>query len=248
MSDSGTSELQRRLDAATEALRRSEERSTAGLLALEMLHDIRGPLEALGNLTFLAAQDANGNQKVREYMHLAEEQLQHLRAIAGDTLSVARSSSAPTLMDVVALIEAALRIHQRAARDKNIRVVKRLPEQLLAPVFRGEMVQALSNLIANAVEALQPEGTLYLHAHRCNDQIYLTVADTGRGIDPVSLGTIFEPFFTTKGEQGNGFGLALTKKVIDHHRGSIRVRSSIRPTRSGTAFRISLPASGAPAC
>ena len=241
MGDAGTSELQARLETVTEALRRSEERATVGQLALEMLHEVRGPIEALGYLVFLAAQDAEENQKLREHMHLAEEQLQQLRAIASETLTVARSSSSPKPTDLVAVSEAALRIHQRAIRDKNIQVVKKSPEQLVASVYRGEVLQALSNLLANAIEALPANGTLCVRAQRCKNKVHLTIADTGRGIVVKPLEAIFEPFFTTKGEHGNGLGLALTKRVIDHHQGSIRVRSSTRPGRSGTVFRISLP-------
>jgi len=70
------SELQDRLASTVETLRLVEERAVAGRLALEVMHEIKNPLEALGHLIFLAAQDADHPEKVRRYMSLAEEQMQ----------------------------------------------------------------------------------------------------------------------------------------------------------------------------
>lgn len=241
MIEATTSELQARLAAMAEAFRRSEERSTAGQLALEMIHEIKNPLEALGHFTYLALEQADDPMQVREYMRLAEEQMAHLRRIAHQTLGYAKSSETSKPFDLVALAEAALRIHQRTINTKKIHLVKDLPEQLVAQLYMGEMLQVISNLVVNAVDALEADGTLHLRLKKCNGRIHLLIADNGRGIPAEHVNIIFEPFFTTKGEQGTGLGLALTKKIIDHHEGQIRVRSSVRSHRRGTAFRISLP-------
>lgn len=240
--DAIVQELRAHLAVATEALRKSEERATAGQLALEMLHEIRNPLEALGYLIHLATEDAGEPEKVREYLRLAEEQMMMLRSVASLTLGFARASTASQPVDVVGVADAALRIHHRAIRDRRIRLIEDLPEKLVVPGYRGELLQAISNLVVNALESVKDEGTLYLRLRKTNDEVRLTVADNGHGVSEEHMAMIFEPFFTTKGEQGNGLGLALTKKIIDRHDGRIRVRSSVRPGRSGTTFRIFLPA------
>jgi signal transduction histidine kinase len=97
-------------------------------------------------------------------------------------------------------------------------------------------------MISNAVDALERNGTLCVRLRKHNAAISFTIADDGQGIPPHHISSIFEPFFTTKGEQGNGLGLALTRKIIAHHQGTIRVRSSVQPHRHGTAFRVRLPA------
>ena len=242
MNDSRMAELEAKLDVVSGALRKAEERATVGQLALEVLHEIRNPLEALGHLIYLANEDADDAGKIREYMRLAEEQMSQLRHVASQTLGFTRTHPSTKPIDLVALSEAALRIHGRAIRTKKIRLVKRLPEQLVAPVFRGEMLQAISNLLMNAIDALPESGTLHLRLVKCRGEVRLTVADNGHGIPEGHLHAIFEPFFTTKGEDGTGLGLALTKKIIDHHDGKIRVRSSVHPARCGTAFKICLPA------
>jgi signal transduction histidine kinase len=235
-------ELQWKLAAATEALQRSEERATAGQLALEVMHEVRGPLEALGHLTYLASKDANNPEEVRRYMGLADEQLSTLNHIARYTLRLAKSSADAKPVDLVSVAEAALRIHQRTIESKKIHLLKRFPEELPATVHAGEMLQVMSNLIVNALEALPEEGSLYLRLCERKGNVRVIVADDGCGIPKDHLHQVFQPFFTTKGDQGTGLGLSLSKNIVERHRGKIDVRSRTSPGRSGTAFLISIPA------
>ena len=218
------------------------ERATAGQLALELMHEVRNPLEALGHLTWLASEDAHDPEKVRRYMQLAEEQVAILNRIASQTLGFARVSASPQSTNLVELAEAALRIHQRTIEAKNIHLVKSLPMDLSAEVHSGQILQALSNLIVNALEALPEAGTLCLKLRKTKTGVHLIVADNGHGIHPDDLCRMGEPFFTTKGSAGNGLGLALSRRIVEEHQGRMKIRSSIRPERHGTCFKISLPA------
>jgi signal transduction histidine kinase len=137
--------------------------------------------------------------------------------------------------------ESALRIHQKKIADKNIRLVKRLGSEVIAEVHRGELLQVISNLIVNAVDALPTSGTLHLRLRKSEGKVHFLIADNGHGIPAENLESIFQAFFTTKEERGTGLGLALAKKIIERHDGKIRVRSSICEGRKGTAFKISLP-------
>jgi signal transduction histidine kinase len=231
------------LIASAEALRECERRATAGRLALELMHEIRNPLEALGNLVFLAREDANSSAELQFYMRLAEEQLATLNQLVSHTLSFARFSVHPKMMDLVAIAEAALRIHQRTIERKKIHLVKQLPDGLTAQLYSVEMLQVVSNLLMNAVDALPDNGVLCLRLREGQSQIHLLVADNGHGIPAEHRGEIFKPFFTTKEDEGTGLGLALSKEIVERHRGKIEMRSSVRPDKSGTAFRISLPRS-----
>ena len=233
--------LEEKLAAAEEALRLSDQRSVAGQLALELMHEIMNPLEALGNLVYLTREQADDPEQVRQYMHWAEEQMVQLKGIASQTLDSARPSGALRMIDLEALIEAAVRIHQKRIGANKIRVVKRIAPEISAEVRRGELLQVFSNLIANALDVLPAEGTLHLRLRKDKQHIRFVVADNGSGIPAEHLGAIFAPFFTTKAERGTGLGLPLAKKIIERHGGTIRVRSSTRSSRSGTAFRISLP-------
>jgi signal transduction histidine kinase len=242
MASDPIAELQAKLLLAAEILRKSEERATTGQLALEVMHEIRGPLEALGYLVHLTLQDAEDSEKVRHHMHVAAEQIATMSEIAGGTLRLARAAPTPRPVDLSVLAEAALRMHQRAIESKRARLVKDLRGDLVAEVYTGEILQVISNLMVNALDAIPENGTVFLRLRRLKGEVRIVVADNGHGIPGEILGQIFTPFFTTKEGKGTGLGLSLSKKIVDRHKGTIRLRSSVRPGRSGTAFRISLPA------
>jgi signal transduction histidine kinase len=227
--------------AVFEALRISEERGLAGQLALEVMHEVRNPLEALGDLIYLADKEASNPEKVREYMGLADEQIQTISRIAGQTLGFAKASESPCPVELVTVAESALRIHRQKLETKRVQLIKDLREDTVASVHRGEMLQVISNLVVNALDALPDDGVLCLRLKKVRGEVQLTIADNGHGIPREHFTRIFHPFFTTKKERGTGLGLALTKRIIDRYRGSIRVRSSVVSGKSGTIFRISLP-------
>ena len=230
-----------RLAETTEALRKADERAIAGRLALEVMHEVRNPLEALGHLIYLARHESGDSEKVREHMLQAEEQVAILGHIAKQTLGFARQSEQPRSADLVSLAEAAIRIHQRVIEEKRIHLVKDLPGVVVAEFHTGEILQVVSNLIVNALDALPTEGVLHLRIRKRQRAVDLVIADNGHGISPKHDGVIFQPFFTTKQDKGTGLGLALSKRIIERHNGTIRVRISVRPVKSGTAFKVSLP-------
>jgi signal transduction histidine kinase len=232
---------ERQLAFCLESLRKTEAQALAGRLALEVMHEVKNPLEALGHLTYLALQEADDAAKVRGYLLQAEEQMQIVSQIAKQTLSFSQQVEKPRAIGFVALAEAAIRIHQRAMAEKRIHLVRDLPEDIVAEVFTGEMLQVFSNLIVNALDALPADGTLHLRIRKRQNEVHFTIADNGHGIAKSHADAIFQPFFTTKADRGTGLGLALSKRIIAHHNGRICVRSSVMPGRSGTTFRISLP-------
>lgn len=234
-------DLHSSLALMSEALQKAEEHATAGQLALELMHEIRNPLEAVGNLTYLAQEEAENPEAVRAYLRHAEEQLATLNSIASRTLGFARASDSPQQVRLATLADAALRIHQRTMQSKQIHLVRDLSEDLVAEVYTTEILQVLSNLIVNSIDALPREGTLYLRLKKRRSEIHFVVADNGHGIPEEHRNRVFEPFFTTKNNAGTGLGLALSKRIVEHNRGKISLRSSIRPGRTGTTFKISLP-------
>jgi signal transduction histidine kinase len=235
------SELKERLAAAENALRQAEIRATVGQLAVEMIHEIRNPLEALSHLTFLAREEAEDPEKVRRYLNLAEEQMAHLRYISGKTLSYSKSALSIEAADLVKVAEAALRIHQTSLTRNHVRLITDFPEQMIAYIHFGGMLQVISNLLANALDAIPAHGSIRLRFRAQQNEVHLLVADNGHGIPSDHIRSVFEPYFTTKGDHGTGIGLSVVERIVDDHRGRIRVRSSVRPGRCGTTFRVSIP-------
>lgn len=218
-----------------------EQRATAGRLALEIMHEIRNPLETLGHLCYLAEQEAENPAQVRSYMYQAEEQLRNLSRIASQTLSFAKISQDRKPIDLVGLAEAALRLHQRTIEAKRIHLVRKLPGDLVASVQASRILQVLANLVANALDAMPEEGKLTVCVKKCSGCVELTVADNGSGIGPGAMEKLFEPFFSTKQEGGNGLGLSLSKRIVEDHGGKMFVRSSVLPGRTGSVFKVRLP-------
>jgi two-component system sensor histidine kinase HydH len=100
--------------------------------------------------------------------------------------------------------------------------------------------QALLNLILNGLQAMPKGGTLTLKANPSPGNLLITVTDTGVGISPENLARIFDPYFTTK-SRGSGLGLALTRRIVEAHGGTITVASE---PGAGSRFEISLPMKG----
>ena len=124
-------------------------------------------------------------------------------------------------------------------REKNIRVKKIFSETLPdIAVYVGELNQVWTNIIDNAIFALEKNGEIIIETSCDNKHVLVTITDNGGGIPPEILSRIFDPFFTTKkmGE-GTGIGLDLVNRIIKHHNGEIKVNS--QPGK--TMFTISIP-------
>lgn len=222
-------------------LRDSESRATAGQFSAAIMHEINGPLEAISNLNYLIHIEAEDPPKVREYSGLLETELANVIRIAKQTLSFYKPADVRTPVDLVLVAESALRVHERKISAKGIHLVKDLSPEVVLKVHPGEMLQVLSNLVGNALDALPDHGTLSLRIRKSGRAVNVVVADDGHGIPHHLLNKVFDPFFTTKKERGTGLGLAISKSIVEGHQGRILARSSTREGRCGTAFRISLP-------
>ena len=226
---------------SVEVLRRTDELALAGRLALELMHEINNPLDALGNLAYLALEESGSSERMCTYLVQIEEQVATIREIVNQTLGLTKSSPLRKNEKLGKLAEAAIRIHRKSIASKQIHLVPDLPGELAAEVRASEILQVISNLIANAVDALPDEGILHLRVRKDSSAVHILIADNGHGIPIEHADRIYEPFFTTKQDRGTGLGLHISKTIVEGHRGEIRMRSSTKEGKSGTTFRISLP-------
>lgn len=221
-------------------LRASQTLAVAGQHSAAIMHEINNPLEAIVNLAYLAKEGAENPATVREYMTLMDEELANLVRIARQTLSFYKPSGTLHTFDVVPLAESALRLHGSRLSARKIQITKDLVEEAKVRAHAGEMLQVMSNVILNAIDALPMSGVLRVRVRKSAREVHVLIADNGHGIPDDALGSIFEPFVTYK-ENGTGLGLSISKSIVESHRGRIGVRSCVRPGRTGTVFRISLP-------
>jgi signal transduction histidine kinase len=198
LNPSSVADFETKLLAASEALHRAEERATAGQLALEVIHEIRNPLQALGYLVFLTQQSAGDPDKVRGYMQAAEEQMATLNQIATGTLRLAKDSPSPQPVSVSVLTEAAIRIHQRTIDSKRARLVKDIREEIFVEAYTREILQVISNLIVNALDAIPETGTVHLRVRKSGGRVRILVADNGHGIPKENTSRLFQPSLAPK--------------------------------------------------
>ena len=234
-------DCEEKLQRAHTALIRSEQLALAGRFAGGIMHEVNNPLEALGNLVYLAGQGSSDPEAVRHYLHMAEEQLAHIQRIARRTLSFYRSSQGGEKVDLIEVLDAALHMQAPQLTLKNIDICRSHPETSPIQANSGELMQVFTNLIANSVQALPDHGVLHIRVSRSGDHTHVLIADNGCGIPATQRERLFEPFSTSNKEKGTGLGLWMSKTLVEKHRGRIRHRSSTRPGRQGTAFRITLP-------
>lgn len=229
-----------------EALRRSEKLAATGRLAASIAHEVNNPLEAVANLLYLAKRQPSD---VTKYLSAAEQELDRIAEITRHTLGFYRETASPTEMSVADVADGVLALYDRKLKFKNIKVKKRFSKNTEIKGFPGEIRQILANLVANAIEAVNPGGCVSMkifHAREWGGQrrcgVRVTIMDNGSGINREQMKKIFEPFYTTKKDLGTGLGLWLTENLVRKHQGTIRVRSTSDSQRNGTAFSIFLPA------
>jgi signal transduction histidine kinase len=232
---------------AQEVLVQSEKLNAVGRLASSIAHEINNPLEAVTNLIYLA-QMAADSPEAKKYLASAEVELRRVSAIANQTLRFHRQATKAKPTSAAELIDDTLPVYQGRLTNSNVRLERRDRSSLPVTCFDGEIRQVLSNLVANAIDAMSPTGGRLLIRNREGTDwrsgrmgMILTVADTGTGISSDTRVKIFEPFFTTKGMQGTGLGLWISHEIVDRHQGSLMVRSSQQERASGTVFRLFLP-------
>jgi signal transduction histidine kinase len=223
------------------ALRRSEKLAMAGRLAASVMHEINNPSQAIADLVYLIAKEADHPELVRSRAVQIEEQLVRIQYITRQTLSFFRETPQLQTKDLVPLVEMALRYHSALLLEKKIVVQKQMPDMLIGSVYPGDFLQLVSNLVRNSTEALPVGGSLCLRLRAWGPYARLTIADNGRGIPPRIQAGLFEAFQTDKAEAGNGLGLWICKTIVDKHGGQIQWRSATKGSGHGTAFLVSLP-------
>jgi signal transduction histidine kinase len=218
----------------------AEKMAAVGRLAASLAHEINNPLQAIQNSLHLALHQGLEEEKRRQFLEMAQQEVARLVQIVRRMLDFYRPSSAMQPLDVNRPVEDALAIAGKRLQQARIEVVSRLSSNL--PPTRGapnQLTQVFLNIIINAVEAMPDGGTLWVgsayHAER--RQIVVAFRDSGPGIAPEMREHMFEPFHTSK-STGTGLGLAISYGIVERHGGMIEVES---PPGSGTTFIVRLP-------
>jgi len=233
---------------AQEALLTSERLAATGRMAATIAHEINNPLEGLTNLLFLLDEMPEIEGPARQYVTMAQQELRRVAHITKQTLGFYRQSTKPTPIHLGELLESVLYLYSHRLQSRGIQVQKEFKYDGVVYGYPSELRQVISNLFVNAVDACPEGGKLRLRVYLSREWsnsaragVRVVIADNGSGIHPEHCKRLFEPFFTTKGEKGTGLGLWVSQGIVQKHGGFIRLKSSVHPERSGTAFSIFLP-------
>ncbi|MCL2276541.1 MAG: ATP-binding protein [Treponema sp.] len=229
-------------------LRRAENLASLTTLAAGVAHEIKNPLGSISiHLQLLqksidkifAKKNKNEGAHLSKYFNVISEEVERLNRIVVDFLFAVRPVNLELQEgDINDLITQIMEFVRFEMEQSNIMCILRLDENI-PKIMMDErfMKQALLNLIKNSQAAMDKGGIFSIATNLTDNEIRITVNDTGGGISKDNIGKIFEPYFTTK-DSGTGLGLTQVYKIIREHNGEIIVDSA---QGRGAEFRISLP-------
>jgi PAS domain S-box-containing protein len=225
----------------------AEKLAATGRFAATMAHEINNPLEAVMNFIYLAKTSEGVPEGVCRQLEIADRELARVAQIAQQTLGFYRDISQRKWVSPSALIRDVLALYEPRLRYKRLKTEIMVDADLKVNTKQGELKQVLSNLLTNAIDASNPDGTLWLRVHptrNCTNGmergVRITLADNGSGMTSETKNRIFVPFFTTKPDVGTGIGLWVTKNLIENQGGYMRFRSR-QGSSAGTVMSFFLP-------
>jgi signal transduction histidine kinase len=240
--------LYERLVDVEEQLRQNEKLSALGLLAAEVAHEIRNPLTVMKMLYHsLGLEFKPGDPRVKDDAILREK-MEQLNTIVEQILDFARGTE-PNLsaVNINQLLEDLALLTRHKLRNQRIQFLRHLAPDL-PPVMADatHLAQAFLNLTLNAVEAMPGGGTLTISTRAFRlpreslrpTHVLIEFKDTGQGMPEDQRRRAFASLLSTTKQKGTGLGLAIVGRIIETHRGKIRIHS--RAGR-GTVFSITLP-------
>jgi two-component system NtrC family sensor kinase len=230
------------LQATHDQLVRSEKLASLGQLAAGVAHELNNPLATVLLFSDIMLKECGPGDPRRADLEMIVNETMRCKGIVAALLDFARMNQVavrPT--DLNELIRNVVEVEQKRDTYAGIRIITHLDASL--PVIQADpaqLHQVFVNLMTNAVDAMQGEGTLTLRTYNGPPgMVTIEVEDTGVGIRSENLRKLFTPFFTTKpAGKGTGLGLAIIYGIIKMHRGDIKVRSQVG---WGTMFVITLP-------
>ena len=231
--------------------KRSETLAALGTMAAGVAHEIRNPLHAIRASVELIKFKIEKGKPVDDYLDIIFREVERLNTIVEDILTFSRDTKLRTQdIDVNDYMRKKVEL---LALPPGITVEFRFDEQLpRIPVDPDKLYQVFSNLVRNAVEAMEGSGKIVISTDFIanppfldprsivsNEFVRVSVQDFGPGISEEDLAHIFEPFYSKRRRsEGTGLGLSISQKIIEAHFGYLDVTSTVG---EGTTFNVYLP-------
>ena len=248
----GASEIFRTLtedDFMRKRVSQFEKLISLGKLAAETAHQVNSPLGAvMGRIQLVLKNlDKLDSEMLRKNLKQMMTGCDHIRTAIGSLLDYSRRVVIKKQVGINSIIEDALIMMSPRLMMEKISVHKSLTENLPKILeIGGELIHVLVSIISNAIDAMDKGGRIEVTTDidkdsetNSGDRVRVTIIDTGHGISEQNIERIFTPFFTTKDKgKGTGLGLPIVKRIVNLHKGDIKVLSKIN---EGTSFILSFP-------
>jgi PAS domain S-box-containing protein len=230
-------ERTKQLKEAQEQLIKSERLAAIGQVAAMVGHDLRNPLTGIKGAAYYLRNKLGSkmNDKAKEMLELVEKDVECANMIIADLMEYSReirldlteTTPKSAIKETLALVEV----------PDNVQLLDLTLDKPSIKVDVEKMERVFANLIKNAIDAMPDGGKLIITSKESNGNVEMVFADTGTGMTKEVMGKIWTPFFTTKAK-GMGLGLAICKRIVEAHGGSISVESIVG---SGTTFTVVIP-------
>jgi signal transduction histidine kinase len=218
------------------------DRSLADLSA-SIAHEIRNPITAAKSLVQQMGEDPGSDENI-QYAGVALEELDRVERSISHLLRYAREEELRfEAFDMADVVDSALETFRDRIRQQGVDLRVELDTRGSMNGDAEKMRRVVINLVGNALDVLaqgeveSPRLEIAAGENLAGSEVWLRIRDNGPGIDPETRRKVFDPFFTTK-EKGTGLGLALSKKVVDAHGGTLDVDST---SETGTEFLLVIP-------
>jgi signal transduction histidine kinase len=214
-------------------------------------HDLRNPLGGIAGICSLLIEGEFGelNEEQKEYLAAVRDSTEHMQQIVNEILDLSRHQTGTLTLnwveaDLIDLVDWGITVNRPRGRKKRIEIVKEtdLPS-LRMKMDSNKVSQVVDNLLSNAVKYSHSDSTVTIRVYKSGGSVAVEVADQGQGIPQEEMGKLFEPFSrisvqTTAGEESTGLGLAICRRIIEGHGGTIEAESE---EGRGSVFRFYLP-------
>ncbi len=220
-------------------LREVEQMTGIGHMAANVAHEIRNPLIAVGGFARQLHEALDADDPKREFTSIILEEVTRLEQILREQLTLERHLQ-PVLapVEVNQIIKDVRKLLSHGMLSSRIRLIANLADGL--PVTMGDanqLKQVFLNVVTNAIQSMPDGGTIEIASEQLGQRIVVTVSDNGPGIPKEVMSKLFVPFFTTR-KAGSGLGMAVTRRIVENHGGSVSVDSEMG---KGTTVSISIP-------
>ena len=236
-------ETRRRMEDANLKLIQAEKLASIGRISASIAHEIRNPLTSVKLNIQKLMQNEHLDEEEKEHLSISQEGIGQIEKFIKELLNFTRVSDLnPERFSVVQIVEESLKMMRNSFQEKKIVLEKNFAADLPAVVVDGDKIrQVFLNILRNAVEAVEEGGKIGLALSRVKEngvaRIKVRISDDGCGIPEKDWENIFEPFYTTK-PSGFGLGLSNARKIVEQHRGSLRVTKT---KGKGTTFEVRIP-------